>query len=241
MQLSCLIENTVLYRRWQRQVQPWMIQYIFHIYKEEMISMAEEKGYILSEQQKDLDVISSVYINIKDGYKVSDIVGECHDLIGDDFDVIYPKQLDINMVDQLKNIQNILAALIMAMEVILLVILFVINTIHVKMRGKVVALMRFAGNSKLEVYLKILQNLCKNAIFGAIIGCFVGTLIIVPFGNYIGRVLSMPYLGPGSGEIILHIVLTVVIIVLVEVISASYPVFNICNMQPYLALRREAE
>jgi putative ABC transport system permease protein len=71
---------------------------------EQVVLDAEEKGSILSENQKDTDLISSVYIKIENGYKTEDILKEIQSSAGENFEVVYPKQIAESLSKNLEGI-----------------------------------------------------------------------------------------------------------------------------------------
>lgn len=206
-----------------------------------ILEKAEEKGAFLTETQKKENIISSVYINVKQGYKASDVLAQCHLLIGDDFEVVYPKELTNSMEDNLTGINRLIDFLVDATVVLLFVILFIIIMISMNQRKREIAIYRITGNSKCRVVKRLLFEILGNSVFGAFVGGLIGIIIVIPFGTFIGTMFDMPYLGPKLLETVGLFMIFIVLVTGIVFVAAIYPIVRICNMQPYIALRREAE
>jgi putative ABC transport system permease protein len=215
--------------------------YFYFDAEEKIVKKAEEKGVIFTQTQKDNDIISTVYINLKPGSSLSDVLKQSHLLIGDEFEVVYPKELTASMENHLKDIKNIVNILVKATALILFILLFLIINISMNQRKREIALYRITGSSKRGAVKMLLIEFIEDSICGVIIGGIIGIIVIIPFGSYIGRLLEMPYLGPDCMETISLFALYLIIVILIVSIAALYPIIRICSMQPYLALRREAE
>ncbi|MBR3645460.1 MAG: ABC transporter permease, partial [Lachnospiraceae bacterium] len=151
---------------------------------------AEKKGAFLTDIQKKEDIISSVYINIEEGYKITDIVGQAHKLVDGEFDVVFPKDLTESLSKSYVSIVKLINILLITGGILLLIILVMVNTISMNQRKREIAVYRITGNSKKNVLVRILSEIVIAGSVGALLGCAIGILIIIPFGNYIGSLLE---------------------------------------------------
>lgn len=206
-----------------------------------VIADAEAKSSFLTEEQKDGDILSSVFINLKDGASSDEVVRECHAKAGDVFDVVYPKQLNESLSDNLLRITDVVSVVVIFGGVLLFGILVLLNSLVIESRKQEVALMRILGNSRKKLMKDLMSETGLLGLFGALIGCFLGALIVIPFGTYIGMTLKMPYLGPGFISSALQIVVIMVIVLAIALISSIAFVYHVTSIEPYLALRKEAE
>jgi len=208
---------------------------------EEIIAKAKEKGELFKKSQEDKNIISSVFINVKEGYKSQDIIKECHVKSGDIFDVVYPKLLNESLAKNLNEINDVVHGVMRVGGILLLTILFIINNIISHQRKREIALLMILGNSRKRMtYMLILENILVS-VLGSSAGCILSAIIVIPFGNYIGAILGMPYLGPNFMEAAIHYFYIIAMVVLIVLISSIFSVFRVSRMDPYMALRREAE
>ena len=208
---------------------------------EEILVAAEDKGLFLTDTHKNGNIISSIFINVSEETDINTIVSRCHVVAEEEFDVVYPKQLNESLSGNLNIITGLISTVTKAVCVVLFVILFVTNHVVMSMRKQEIALLRILGNTKRKTKGMILLEVCFVGIAGVLTGEFLGGLITLPFGNYIGNALGMPYVGPGFAEILVSAVITVVGMLFIIACSAYFSVTYVCNQEPYLALRKEAE
>ena len=207
----------------------------------EVVSAAEGKGVFLTEAQRKDDIISSVFINVEDGVDVNKFVSECHKVAGEEFDAIYRKDLNESLSENYKLITQIISMLTVGGSIIILIILFI--TIHVVMlhRKQEIALLRILGNTKGRIKEMLFIELAAVSLIGAVAGELFGMLIFIPFENYIGSKLEMPYLGPGFIGLVMEAVAVAAGIIVIVILSSVISVNHVCNMEPYAAIRKEAE
>ena len=138
-------------------------------------------------------------------------------------------------------ITDIVGAVILIGGVLLFGILVLINSVIIESRKQEVALLRVLGNSKGKMAAMLISETGIVSLFGSLVGCLLGALIVIPFGRYIGMSLSMPYLGPDFIGSTLQIIFIMAIVFLVALVSSIVFVFHVTGIEPYLALKKEAE
>ena len=106
-------------------------------------------------------------------------------------------------------------------------------------RKQDVALMRILGKTKKDLVRMLVSELGIISLAGAVAGCLLGALVVLPFGTYIGMSLNMPYLGPGPGATIAVVALIIVGAALIVFLTSIVFILRISGTDPYLALRRE--
>lgn len=207
--------------------------------KEELLLHAEEKGSFLTEEQKKSDILSSIFINVEKGHTTEEVIDAAHKTVGDIFDVVYPKQLHASLSESLLKITGVVNVISVSLGILLVSILLIINTIIMRSRKQEVALLRVLGHTKKQLTARLISETGAISLFGAVSGCFLGALIVIPFGRFIGMSLNMPYLGPGVATTILQILLIIAVVYLIVFIASIFFIIHTTNIEPYLALRRE--
>lgn len=205
-----------------------------------VIADAEAKASFLTEEQKDGDILSSVFINVEDGYDTQDVIERCRQKVGE-FDVVYPKQLNESLSGNLMKITDVVGLVVAVGGILIFGILVLINSVIIENRKQEIALLRILGGSKKKMAVMLIKETGCLSLFGALFGCALGALIVIPFGRYIGMTLNMPYLGPDFLGAILQVIVIVLTVFLVALFSALFFVIHVTNVEPYLALKKEAE
>lgn len=207
--------------------------------KSELLKNAEEKGSFLTEEQKKGDILSSIFINVDGSHTAEQIIDSAHKTIGDIFDVVYPKKLHESLSGSLGKITGVVNVISLSLGILLVAILLIINSIIMKGRKSEIALLRVLGHKKKDLIRKLLSEMGLISLAGALGGSFLGALIVIPFGRYIGKSLDMPYLGPGIASVLLQILLIVGLVILIVFLSSVFFIIHTTNIEPYLALRKE--
>lgn len=207
--------------------------------KVELLKNAEEKGSFLTEEQKKGDILSSIFINVDGSHTTEQVIDQAHKTIGDIFDVVYPKKLHESLSGSLGKITGVVNVISLSLGILLVAILLIINSIIMKGRKSEIALLRVLGHRKKDLIRKLLSEMGLISLAGALGGSFLGALIVIPFGRYIGKSLDMPYLGPGIASVLLQILLIVGIVILIVFLASVFFIIHTTNIEPYLALRKE--
>lgn len=205
----------------------------------EILENAEVKGSFLTEDQKNGGILSSIFINLKAGEKSEKVVESVHQVIGDIFDVVYPKQLHASLSGSLTKITGIVNIISFVLGGLLVLILLIINSILMNQRKQEVALFRVLGRTKRDLIRMLVSEMGLISISGAVIGCLLSAVIVIPFGAFIGRSLNMPYLGPGLAATMVSFALIVLGVFLIVFLASIFFIVHISSVDPYLAMRRE--
>lgn len=207
--------------------------------KEELLKNAEEKGSFLTEDQKKSGILSSIFINVKGDHLVDGVIEAAHKSIGDIFDVVYPKKLHESLAGSLLKITGVINIVSISLGAFLVAILLIINSIIMRSRKQEVALLRVLGHTKKRLIGKLITEMGVISLCGAVLGCGLGALIVIPFGRLIGNSLNMPYLGPSAGNTLFQILFIILGVFLIVFLSSIFFIIHATNIEPYLALRRE--
>ena len=207
--------------------------------KGEILKAAEEKGSFLTDAQKRSGTLSSIFINVSDGYDIGRVIEDAHRAVGDTFDVVYPKQLNESLGESLDGITGGISVIAVSLGILLATLMLIINSILMNRRKQDVALMRILGKTKKDLVRMLVSELGIISLAGGVAGCLLGTLVVLPFGTYIGMSLNMPYLGPGPGATIAVVALIIVGAALIVFLTSIVFILRISGTDPYLALRRE--
>ena len=204
-----------------------------------VLQNAQEKGSFLTEEQKQGHILSSLFINVADDRKVEEVIDAAHRTIGDIFDVVYPKQLNESLAGSLVKITGVVNIVSLFLGAFLIAILLIINNVIMKSRKQEVALLRVLGHTKHDLIVKLISEMGVISLSGALSGCLLGALIVIPFGRYIGMSLNMPYLGPDFVSTIIWFGAIIASVFLLVFLSSIFFIIHTTNIEPYLALRKE--
>lgn len=206
-----------------------------------LVASAEEKGSIITDEQKSAEYISSVYINLEEGYKLEDVMKEIHSRVTEEFDVVYPKQMAKDLSVNLESIYSVIHILMIVITFLFAGVLIIVNFMFANEKKREVAILRVFGITKKNAFYFFYKNMIVITLLGSIIGSFVGAIFVLPFGDYIGFKLQMSYLGPSISYLLISGLGIVLLMVILSIVAAIVPSLYLCGLEPYVALRREGE
>ena len=123
----------------------------------------------------------------------------------------------------------------------MLIMLFIINKFFSEQKKREISVFLILGNSRKKMIQMMVIEAVTLTVIGTVIGCFIGALVVIPFGKYIGITLGMPYLGPSVVDILLHFAFCIFVVLILVFISWILLFISVKKMDPYLALKKEAE
>ena len=206
-----------------------------------VLADAIEKGSFITDEQQNEDLISSVFINIEEGYDEGDVLSRIKNSVSTDYDLVYSKELSRKLSDNLSNIYDVLHIVNILAAVVFAAIDFCVNFTVANSRKTEIALYRIMGIDKKSIIKIYLEDALLTSISGGISGCLLSALFTVPFGDYIGTLFEMPYLGPDFIQIIVFIFSVTLLTIIIGIIVSLYPIFVVGISDPYTALRKDGE
>ena len=201
-----------------------------------LIEAAEDKGIsILSKQSPD-DVISSVYIDVKDGYDIDPIVSDIN-LNNSEVKAVRARTMMTSTSDRLGIISSAISffvKIIWAFAAIILIAAFYIITGE---RKKEFAALRVIGVSRKKLGVLVMSEAIIIGIIGSVFGIIITGAFMYSFSVLIGTRLDLPYLLPGVVTTIYYILVTFISVVLLGTISGLLSAYRAVSVDTARILR----
>ena len=201
-----------------------------------LIEAAEDKGIsILSKQSPD-DVISSVYIDVKDGYDIDPIVSDIN-LNNSEVKAVRARTMMTSTSDRLGIISSAISffvKIIWAFAAIILIAAFYIITGE---RKKEFAALRVIGVSRKKLGVLVMSEAIIIGIIGSVFGIIITGAFMYSFSVLIGTRLDLPYLLPGVVTTIYYILVTFISVVLLGTISGLISAYRAVSVDTARILR----
>lgn len=208
---------------------------------ESVLTDAQNGGAFLTDNQKQTDLISSVFINVNDGVDLEKIIENIEVSVDEDIDIVYPKELSSNLRTNLKGIYTSTHLIFIFTGILIFFILVIVNIIIANERKREIALLRVFGVSRKNVISILNEGAVLIAIVASATGCVLANIIVVMFSNLLARNLDMPYLLPSASRIILLYIVVIAVLALITALSSLVPAIYISSLEVYKALRKEGE
>lgn len=201
-----------------------------------LIEAAEDKGIsILSKQSPD-DVISSVYIDVKDGYDIDTIVSDIN-LNNSEVKAVRARTMMTSTSDRLGIISSAISffvKIIWAFAAIILIAAFYIITGE---RKKEFAALRVIGVSRKKLGVLVMSEAIIIGIIGSVFGIIITGAFMYSFSVLIGTRLDLPYLLPGVVTTTYYILVTFISVVILGTISGLISAYRAVSVDTARILR----
>ena len=182
------------------------------------------------------NIVSCILIDVADGYSVDDVVNDIN-IHFKKVRAIRATNLISGVSDSLTAATDIARVLIVVVWLVALGIMVVAFSMMTGERKKEFAVLRVLGASRRKLSGIVLAEGIGLSAVGSAIGVLLGLIIILPFSGYIETKLSLPFLLPGAGYIIVAAVLAIVLSTLAGALTASFAAARISRVDTGTILR----
>ncbi|MBR1393367.1 MAG: FtsX-like permease family protein [Ruminococcus sp.] len=146
--------------------------------------------------------VSCILINTAEGYTPEEVANDIN-IHNTKVRAVRTQELISGVSDSLGGVSKIVGILIAAVWVLGAVILLLTFTMSSHERRKEFAVLRVVGASRGKLAGIVFREALITCLLGGVVGIAVGLLLLLPFSGLIEQLLSLPYLMPGAGRIVL--------------------------------------
>ena len=200
-----------------------------------LLAAAEEKGVSHKIESGD-QVISAVYIKVKDGCSIDEVNSRLNGHIRK-VTAVRTRSMITGVSDSLAGVSRTVTFLIVAVWVLAFLILLLAFMLIIRERAREFAVLRLAGASRGMLSRLVLTESSLCGLLGGLIGVGLAALALFPFAQLIESALNLPYLMPDPGKILLLAGGTVLLSVLVAALSSVIAAYRLSRVDPGTALR----
>ncbi|MBQ9299771.1 MAG: ABC transporter permease, partial [Clostridia bacterium] len=162
-----------------------------------LLAAAEEKGVRHKITSDDDDMISAVYVKVKDGFDIdavnSKLTGHIRKATA-----VRTRSMITGVSDSLAGISRTVTGLIAAVWVLAFIILLLAFVLIVRERTREFAVQRLLGTSRRMLGRMVLGEAALCSLLGGAVGVGLAALMVFPFAALIESKLQLPYLMPGA-------------------------------------------
>ena len=204
------------------------------------IRMMMENAQALGFQNfKDINanqVISSLMIKVKDGYNIEDVTNDIN-LHVRRIRATPAKSMISGIAGGLANVSQMIGGLVAVIWLLAMVILIVVFAMIANERTKEFAVLRMIGATQRFLFWLLTLESMLIGLRGAAVGTVLAALVVFPFSGLIRSRLSLPYLLPDGGKVLLLLMAAIVFSVLAGWLAAFFSAGKILRQEPGLVLR----
>lgn len=203
-----------------------------------LLAVAEEKG-VSHKITSGSDVISAVYVKVKDGYDPAQVNNWLNGHIRK-VTAVRARSMFTDVSDSLSGIARAARALIGAVWALALSILLVAFAMMIHERRREFAVLRLLGMSRRGLRGEILTETALCGFMGALVGVGVAALGVFPFTTLIETKLGLPYLTPDIGALLKLSGGTVLATLLIALLAGTWAAARLSRTDPGTTLREGA-
>ena len=205
---------------------------------QKLLAAAEAKG-VTHKIASGSDVISAVYVKVKDGYDAGQVNNWLNGHIRR-VTAVRARSMFTDVSDSLSGIARAAWALIGAVWALALVILLVAFAMMIHERRREFAVLRLLGVSRRGLRAEILAETALCGLAGALLGVGVAALGVFPFATLIEAQMGLPYLTPDAGTLLALAGGTILATLLVGLLAGAWAAARLSRTDPGATLREGA-
>jgi len=204
-----------------------------------LLDAARDLGHDLKISGSSENVISAVYIKVRDDYDAQKVADDINIHIRK-VEAVSTKSMLTGVSDSLKAVSGTITWLIIALWILALVILFIVFAMMVNERRRELAVYRLLGMSRKMLSSMILKEALLCSLAGALCGVALGSALVFPFTTLIEQSLKLPYLTPAAGTIVLCAALALAVTVISGSAASLRTARKLSRVDPGTTLREGA-
>jgi len=200
-----------------------------------LLQAAEARGVSHRIESGD-EVISAVYVKVRDGYDISAVNNRLNGHIRK-VTAVKTRSMITGVSDSLAGISRMVTMLIAAVWVLAFIILLLAFALIIRERAREFAVLRLLGASRGMLARMVLEESSLCGLLGGLVGVGLAALALFPFAQLIESALGLPYLMPEAGTVALLAGGTILLSALVAALSSVIAAWRLSRVDPGLALR----
>jgi putative ABC transport system permease protein len=201
----------------------------------QLLKAAEEKGVSHKMASGD-DVISAVYIKVKDGYDIDTVNSQLNSRVRK-ATAVRTRSMITGVSDSLAGVSRTVTILIIAVWALAFIILLLAFVLIIRERAREFAVLRLLGASRGMLGRTVLLESALCGLLGGVTGVGLSALLLFPFAQLIESALQLPYLMPDVKNVIWLGMGTVLLSVIVAALSSVIAAYRLSRVDPGSALR----
>ena len=201
-----------------------------------LLEAAEAKGVTHKLKSGDENVVSAIYVKVKDGWDVGKVNSALNGHVRK-ATAVRARSMLTGVSDSLTGIARTVTVLIGAVWALALAILIIAFAMMISERRREFAVLRLLGASRRGLCGLVLKESALCSLVGALLGVGVAATGVFPFTALIETRLGLPYLTPDAGRVALLALLTALATLLAGALSSVWAAVRLSRVDPGATLR----
>jgi len=204
-----------------------------------LLAAAEEKGVTHKITSQTSDLISAVYVKVRDDCDVGTVNSALNGHVRR-ATAVRARSMFTDVSDSLAGISRTVAVLVAAVWALAFIILLIAFSMMIHERRREFAVLRLLGTSRRALCGLVLAESALCSLAGGLLGVGAAALAVFPFTALIESRLGLPYLTPDGGTVLALALATVAGTVLVGALASGRAAWRLSRTDPGTTLREGA-
>lgn len=201
-----------------------------------LISAAKEKKIFDFGSVDPEQIVSSVLINVADGYSAEEVLNDINIHVRG-VEAVQTQNMVSDVAGKLSGISDIAGALVVVVWLLVLTIMAIAFFVLSNERKKEFAVLRLAGASRKKLITILMGETIPVSVSGSTAGAAFAVLMVSLFSSLIETSLNLPFLIPGTGRLWMMALCAIGVSVAASSASASFSAYRISRMDTALVMR----
>lgn len=201
-----------------------------------LISAAEEKKIFNFGDVDPERIVSSVLINVADGYSVEEVLNDINIHVRG-VEAVQTQNMVSDVAGKLLGISDMAGALVVVVWLLVLTIMATVFFMLSNERKKEFAVLRLAGASRKKLIIILMSEIIMISVSGSAAGAAFAVLVVSLFSSLIETSLNLPFLIPGAGRLWIMALCAVGVSVAASSAAASFSAYRISRVDTALVMR----
>ncbi len=204
-----------------------------------LLAAAEAKGVSHRITSDSGDLVSAIYVTVKDGFDVGLVNSRLNGHVRK-ATAVKARSMFTDVSDSLTGIACTVTLMIAAVWALAFIILLIAFAMMAAERRREFAVLRLIGTSRRGLCGMVLAESALCSLAGGVIGVAVAALAVFPFTTLIETRLGLPYLAPSVGTALLLAAGTLLLTLLVGALASAWAAWRLSCTDPGTTLREGA-
>ena len=204
-----------------------------------LLAAAEEKGVSHRITSDSGDLISAVYVRVREGCDVGKVNNALNGHVRK-ATAVRARSMFTDVSDSLTGIARTVTLLIAAVWALALVILLIAFAMMTRERRREFAVLRLLGTSRRGLCGLMLTESALCSLAGGALGVGLAAALVFPFTALIEASLRLPYLTPSAGTVLGLAAATLAMTLAIGALASGWAAFRLSRVDPGATLREGA-
>ena len=202
-----------------------------------LLKAGQELGQILKISGDADQVVSAVYIKVRDGYDVQAVTDYINVHSRNKYKAVRTRSMVTDVSDSLSRISSIIGWLVAAIGALAVLVLLIAFTMLTNERKREFAVLRVCGASRRMLAGMLRREALALGALGALCGIALGALLILSFRTLLETRLGLPFLLPDLSGMLILGGITLILCLLAGMIASARAVYTLSRVDTGVILR----